>query len=168
MDANYDLLNRNYSEVKLILNKSVSIVTVQITNKLCRKLLQVLKDFAAEFITSDLDTDNPKVIFPVGLADCKTLINGLEMKPSWVKDLLGLDENDTSKLELLNDNKTQNEQVPKKRKFNTQPEGDIIEFKLTRSLWRIPMRGNLVRLHAVSIEGSTDQLAYNKMNIDYL
>jgi len=166
IDANYDILNRNYSEVKLILNKSVSIATVQITNKLCRKLLQVLKDFADEFITSDLDTDNPKVLFPVGLSDCKTLINGLEMKPTWVQDLLGLDEKEYLEIELFN--KRLLEQSPKKRRLNNQLEGDIIEFKLTRSLWRVPMRGNLVRLHAVSIEGSTDQLAYNKMNIDFL
>lgn len=157
LDCNYEKFNHDFSEVKLILNKRLQIATIQITNKLCQKMMQTFKDFSADFLSEASDSRNPSLTFIAGFADCKTIINGMEMKDTWVQDILGVPAHGD---EL--------EHTKKRKIVPSLVVGDIIEFKLTRSLWRMMMRGNKSRLHAVSIEGITDQKTFVRENIDFL
>ncbi|KAG7664433.1 uncharacterized protein J8A68_002036 [[Candida] subhashii] len=136
------------SQVKLILNKSTKLALVKITNKFCNKIKQVFKDFLDGAIIDDTDKDNPSVSFFVGFSESKCTINGMEMKPNWVDTILDIKEpEENPDLEPLS----------KKRKTTVESlTGDMVEILLTRSMWRLMMRGNLCRLHAVTIEGYSD------------
>lgn len=158
-DCNYEKFNHGFSEVKLILNKKLQMSTIQITNKLCQKIMQVFKEFSDDFMTESSDSDNPSITFIAGFSDCKTLVNGMEMKDTWVQDIIG----------VVGEEEEEPSASSKKRRLSSKlVVGDIIEFKLTRSLWRMMMRGGRSRLHAVSIEGITDEKTFVRENIDFL
>ncbi|KAK6454877.1 uncharacterized protein RJT20DRAFT_53083 [Scheffersomyces xylosifermentans] len=162
IEPNGDILNKNYSEVKILLNKSLNMATVQITNKLCSKMLQVFKDFKDDFMIQNLGTDTPSVIFFAGFSDCKAIINGMQMKNGWIYDLMGSKKVDAEQAEDMSP-------TAKKRKLDpSDVQGDVIEIKISKSLWRMVMRGDRSRLHAVSIEGETDHSSFIKKNIDFL
>ncbi|KAK6464163.1 hypothetical protein DFJ63DRAFT_61763 [Scheffersomyces coipomensis] len=158
LDSNGDIFNKNYSEVKLIVNKTLNITTIQISNKLCQKYISVFQDFSEDFLIEDIDTNSPTITCIAGFADCKAIINGMQMKKTWVHDLIG-----------SQDGNDDNENI-KKRKLNdaNTVKGDIIEIKLTKSLWRMLMIGHRSRLHAVSIEGLTDHSSFIQENIEFL
>lgn len=160
LDSNCDILNKNYSEVKLLLNKALKMATVQITNKLGQKMLQVFKDYKDDFMMLN-DKQSPSLTFIAGFSDCKATINGMQMKNGWIFDLMGGNMSNEEIEELS--------PAAKKRKFSTnEVKGDLIEIKLKRSLWRMVMRGDRSRLHAVSIEGESDHSSFIKENIEFL
>ncbi|ODV78967.1 uncharacterized protein CANTADRAFT_6164 [Suhomyces tanzawaensis NRRL Y-17324] len=148
--ANPDILG--YSEVKLVLNKNVHVPIVHITHKLATRMQYAFQEFSGEFTTQEI-SPFPCIIFTLGFAGCKSIINGREMKELWIHDIIGKDE------------KAGSEPPAKKRK---EVEGDLIEFRLTRSLWRMVMRGKMARVHAVSIEGFTDQTEFLRNELDFL
>ncbi|KAK6203456.1 uncharacterized protein RJT21DRAFT_132713 [Scheffersomyces amazonensis] len=156
LDANGDVFSKNCSEVKLIVNKTLNFTTIQINNKLCQKYISVFQDYSEDFLIEDIDTNNPTITCIAGFADCKAVINGMQMKKSWIHDLIGTQESDNEGM--------------KKRKLNDAKavKGDIIEIKLTKSLWRMLMIGTRSRLHAVSIEGLTDHSSFIQENINFL
>lgn len=168
IDSNFDLLNLSSSHVKLVFNKSIQIATVHVTNKHCKKLLAILKDYSPDLLTEDLDTDLPKLIFPVGLSECKAIINGMEMKPTWAYDMLGVEEDEVFKVDPKQDETNNKQPATKKRRRSKKMDGDFMEFMINLSVWRIMMRGDLVRLHGVLIHGFTNQGAYIKDNIELL
>lgn len=151
-----EIFNKDYSEVKLILNKSTKLMILQISNKLCLKYVLLFKTLNEEIVAHTLDCGAPQISVLVGLRDSKAKINGMDMKKDWVNDLLGPPVNDA----------TDDQNNAKRRR--TDIVGDIIEFKLTRSLWRVMMRGKNIRLHAVSFEGLTDQSSFIRQEIDFL
>ncbi|EMG48415.1 hypothetical protein SBY92_003308 [Candida maltosa Xu316] len=141
-----DAKDFDQSELKIVLNKKTKLPTVKITNKACHKLQQVFKDHISEVLI-----DDKSLIFLVGFTNSTTFINGKEMNPNWVNELLGIDNPTTDD--------TSNK---KKRKIDDQSnttddsdKGDIIEINLSRSLWKLVSRGHLARLHAVTLEGFT-------------
>lgn len=157
LDLDSDMFQKDYSEVKLRLNLTLKIAFIQITNRLCTKMMQVFKEFSEDFMLEDLDTDNPSLNFVTGFADAHSIINGREMKETWIRDIISPPEDEDPELET------------KKRKISRKDvKGDLIEFKLTKSLWRMMMRGNLARLHAVSLEGVTDHTTFVKEKVGFL
>ncbi|CCG23617.1 hypothetical protein CORT_0E00260 [Candida orthopsilosis Co 90-125] len=137
-------------QAELFLNKKTKIPTVKFEGKLYTKITQVFKDLSEGLIQEDRS-----ITFLVGLGNSRTTINGKEMMPDWVDDLLQAVGNDA------NTGDTE-ENVQKKRKLNVQ--GEVIKIYLKRSMWRIMMRGTLARLEAVSIEGLTSPV----QRIDYI
>ena len=128
--------------VQLFLNKRTKIPTVKFEGKIYTKITQVFKDLSEGLIHED-----NSITFLVGLGNLRTTINGKEMMPGWVDDLLQAVGEDSVKRE------DEQETVLKKRKLNVQ--GEVIKLYLQRSMWRIMMRGTLARLEAVNLEGLT-------------
>lgn len=132
---------------ELFLNKRTEIPTVKFQGKLYTKITQVFKD-----LFEGLIQENNTVTFLVGLANLRTTINGKEMSPGWVEDLLlTVDKNPAEEESKAEEEVEENAQ--KKRKLNLQ--GYVIKFYLKRSMWKLMMRGTLARLEAVNLEGVT-------------
>lgn len=178
------------SEIKLILNKSTKLPTLKVTNKACHKLHQVFKDYFSQVLK-----DDKGLLFFVGFTNSKTFINGKEMNSNWVNDILGIEEEEEEedkegeeedKQQEAKNKDGSNKEVNKKRKVSKEDKsdktmttnksletndppslspGDIIEICLSRSLWKVMMRGPLARLHAVTLEGFTRS---NDTLIDFL
>lgn len=55
-----------------------------------------------------------------------------------------------------------------KETTKTPEKGDIIEIKLTKALYRVMLRGDHARLHAVSIEGVTDERKFFQDSLEFL
>lgn len=126
------------TEIKLILNKHTNVPLLICTNSLAHTFVQAFKSVAPMF-ADDL-RDNTLGLL-CGLSGSKAVINGKELKENWSNDFFGppLDE-----------------QEAKRRKTGGPPsEGDYVEFRLTRSLWRVLLRADRGRVHAVSLEGLT-------------
>ncbi|CAK9440970.1 uncharacterized protein LODBEIA_P48390 [Lodderomyces beijingensis] len=138
----------------LFLNKRTSLATVVFRDKVFAKLVQVFKGLISGTIV-----DETSMTFFAGFGRSHTLINGREMKSSWVTDLIG--ENPAFPSEEERDEK----RASKKRKMSDKVEGDVIEIFLKRSMWKLLMRGNLGRLEAVSIDGLT---GLGQERIDFL
>lgn len=152
-----DIFNKDYSEVKLIINRTVKVAVLQITNKICLKMVQVFKNICDDFIIKENETGYPQTTILVGLKDSKSIVNGMTMRTNWIGDLLG-------DVEKEKESEEDEEAPSKKRKID----GDIIEFRLTKSLWRMMIRGNRLRLHCISFEGLTDQSSFIKQEIDFI
>lgn len=162
LNSDINVTSKDYSEVRLILNKTLQIVSLQITNRLCRKILQVFRDYTQDFLTEGLNTDRPTVTFVVTSANAHLVINGMEMKESWIRDIMECDvDNDMLSKEI-------HEESERKRRKGHQIKGDVIEFKLLRSLWRMMMRGDKARVHAVGLEGVTNEFSFNKEKLPLL
>lgn len=131
------------SEVRLVLNRTTQITAVVFTDKLAHMFRQVFKKTAKEFLEV---IKNNQLTMICSLESSKAVINGLELKPDWFADFF---------------NKLTEEPEPKKRKTSSK-EGEIVVFRLCRSLWRVMVRGDRAMLHAVSLEGQTDQVFFNK------
>ena len=181
---------QNPSTIKLILNKSTKLPTLKVTNKACHKLHQVFKDYFSQVLK-----DDKGLLFFVGFTNSKTFINGKEMNSNWVNDILGIEEEEEEedkegeeedKQQEAKNKDGSNKEVNKKRKVSKEDKsdkttttnkfletndppslspGDIIEICLSRSLWKVMMRGPLARLHAVTLEGFTRS---NDTLIDFL
>ncbi|EGW35367.1 uncharacterized protein SPAPADRAFT_58590, partial [Spathaspora passalidarum NRRL Y-27907] len=140
------------SQIKLILNKSTGLPTVKITNKLCTKITQTFKDYLESAITTGLNSDTPAITFFAGFKDSKCTVNGQPVKDNWIEELLGVSEDNPTK--------------KRKKSDDGEAKGDIIAFRLKRSMWKLMMRGSFSRLHAVSVEAFTD--VSNSETIDFL
>ncbi|CAK9684413.1 unnamed protein product [Candida parapsilosis] len=132
---------------ELFLNKRTEIPTVKFQGKLYTKITQVFKD-----LFEGLIQENNTVTFLVGLANSRTTINGKEMSPGWVEDLLSTVDKKPAEEESKAEEEVE-ENAQKKRKLNLQ--GYVIKFYLKRSMWKLMMRGTLARLEAVNLEGVT-------------
>ncbi|CAH2352858.1 BTB/POZ domain-containing protein [[Candida] railenensis] len=158
IDSGCDTYIKDYSEVKLIVNKAVGISVVNITNKLSNRMIQLFKGICEPFeVKTNAETGSQEISVLVGLKDCKSTVNGLAMKTNWIYGLL----NESKGAE--ND-----EEVTTKKRKSEQPHGDILEIRLTKSLWKMMFRGKKLRLHCISFEGLTDESAFIKQEIDFL
>ncbi|CAX42120.1 BTB/POZ domain-containing protein, putative [Candida dubliniensis CD36] len=175
-DLIFELNSKDFdcqSEIKLILNKSTKLPTLKVTNKACHKLHQVFKDYFSHVLK-----DDKELLFFVGFNNSKTFINGKEMNSNWVNDILGIKEvekeakedankrGNDKKRKLSENDDNNNESVESSEIDHPSPgSGEIIEICLSRSLWKVMMRGPLARLHAVTLEGFTRS---NDTLIDFL
>lgn len=175
--------------IKLILNKREKIASVQLTGKTRAKFLLTFKSVSADYRNEPAESDKSTLL--IGLRDSKATINGIELQPDWFLKLLGMNEITNSlDFSLVGEPST------KKRKINGSPvdadsdklveadmaaeiaerserpekaeRGDIIEIRITRALFRVIFRGSHSRLHAVSIQGITDERKYYRDNLDFL
>lgn len=100
------------------------------------------------------------------------------MNSNWVNDILGIKEvekeakedankrGNDKKRKLSENDDNNNESVESLEIDHPSPgSGEIIEICLSRSLWKVMMRGPLARLHAVTLEGFTRS---NDTLIDFL
>jgi hypothetical protein len=165
LDSSYsEISNRKYSEVKLILVKKFNIIMVQLTNSMCLKFVLLFRAVADEFLVEDLDSDIPSICIFTDISDCKTVINGLEMKNNWVSEMLQNIASPSESEELTKDSIS-----TKKRKLCNEIKGDKIEFiKLTESLWKVYLMGRKLSLQGVSIEGVTDEKSFRERNFSFL
>ncbi|KAK6896625.1 hypothetical protein K6H09_001226 [Candida tropicalis] len=166
----------DHADIKLILNKKTKLPTVKITNKACHKLHQVFKEHISEVVR-----DDKSLLFFVGFNNSTTFINGKEMNSNWVNEILEISidaENDqdkekpTKKKRKIDDSKEQDKNASAihnnnatTKTIDNKSTGDIIEINLSKSLWKLMMRGPLARLHAVTIEGYT---CSSESTIDFL
>lgn len=133
------------SEVKLVLNRNSRMSFIVCTNKIATQMSHSFKHLSPDF--SEMLKDN-RLHMLVGLRDSKAVINSMELKPGWFLDFW-LDE----------------EPEPKKRKRDHMDE--LVEFQLSKSLWRVMFRMNKPRLHAVALEGLSEQTFFDR-SITYL
>lgn len=129
------------SEVKLVLSRTNRLISVVLTNKLAQSFQLVFKKHLKELADDMADS---RLVLLAGLSNSKTVINNTELKSTWSEDFL----------------QTGEEPLAKRQK--TEQKGDYMEFVLSRSIWRIIMRGTQHRLQAVHLEGSTPHQSYNQ------
>lgn len=129
------------SEIKLILNRHTNVPLLICTNSLAHRFIQVFKKVSPKFM-DDLDENTLGLL--CGLSRSKAVINGKHLKENWFEDFFGtaLGEPDAKR----------------QRTGSSSPEGDFVEFRLTKSLWKILIRGDRGRVHAVALEGLTSQI----------
>lgn len=135
-------------DAKLIIPREGDFSFLVLTNRLAAKMSQVFELIAKEFSSSE---DKRKIIIPCSLADAFVSVNGIELKKNWLRDFFGPAK------ETTND-----EHQSKRKRSDPSIEGDIVDFKLTQSLWRITNRAEKSLLRAVSISAVTDQFNFNK------
>lgn len=177
-------------ELKLVINKTEKIASIQLTGKFRTKFLQLFRDVKEGFVER---SDGDKLIVLVGLKDSKAKLNNIEMRDDWYSIFLGLNtESDIRDAPALVQsykstpasvqsntiNDSDLNVKSKRRKLSTSVNSnesagddnvvDIIEITLVKSLWRIMSRGNHTRLHAVSLEGITDEKSFMKNTIDFI
>ncbi|CUM46137.1 uncharacterized protein AC631_01441 [Debaryomyces fabryi] len=163
LDSDFsELSNRNFSEIKLILVKKFNIVMVQLTNSLCQKFLLLFRH-TESFLIEDLESGTPSICIITEIGNCKTVMNGMEMKKTWVSEILDNISSSSKSQELIEDSLS-----TKKRKLSNEIKGDKIEFKLTKSLWKLILTGTKLRLQGVSIEGVTDSKSFDEHNMEFL
>ncbi|KAI5949252.1 hypothetical protein KGF57_004851 [Candida theae] len=143
-------------QAQLFLNKSTKIPTAKFEGKVFAKIAQVFKD-----LSEGLIQEEQSITFLVGLANSRTSINGKEMMPGWVGDLLSAVGDDRS-VKVEEEKEEDKESVLKRRKLNVQ--GEVVRIYLKRSMWRLMMRGTLARLEAVNLEGLTSPV----QSVDFL
>lgn len=153
--------SKNYSEVKLIIDKSFDLVMVQLTNSLCLKFQQLFGNISKGYLIENFDSETPSFCILAGASNCRTVINGMEMKKDWISGIL---KNSVSPCESENNS---TEQVDKKRKLS-KTVGERLEFILTKSLWKLKLKEKNPRLEAVLIEGVTVERSRTEQNVDFL
>ncbi|CUM63572.1 uncharacterized protein PRCAT00001151001 [Priceomyces carsonii] len=161
-------LSKGFSLMKLILNKKEKMALVKLKGDLCIKFMQVFKAYQEHFRVENRESKNPTITLITGLADCQAIINGLEMKKDWVEDILCgpnlVDVTSDEGFKRLHEE----QHFPKKRKYSEDSPSEIIEFMLTKSLWKLVMRGNMSRLHCISFDAIADQKSFTKKVKDFL
>ncbi|CAI5759472.1 unnamed protein product [Candida verbasci] len=133
------------SSIKLVINSSKKVACIKFTNKLATKIASIFK----EYLENVLQDEN-SLTFLVGFKNSKSIIDGDVMNENWVNEIMGIDEKDKQE-------NNGSEQGSKKRKLSEECKGEIIEINITKSLWKIMMRGKYSRLHAVLINGTTSK-----------
>lgn len=138
------------SEVKLVMNRTTQLTTLIITNKLARQYQTVFKKIIAD-LQDDLSN---RLVLLVGLSHSKVVMNGRELKLDWFVD-------------FYNQSINEEPETKKRKRDLLGKDGDYVEFRLTRSVWRILTRADKSRVHAVQLEGQTDKEFYTN-SIEFL
>ncbi|CCE87170.1 Piso0_005713 [Millerozyma farinosa CBS 7064] len=155
---------KHYSEAKVIINRNLGFVMLQLSNQMCQKFLHVFKSTTEDYLNENVNDKNPYVCIYASIHGCKATINGLEMKKDWVNDIINPESSNA--LTPNTDGYVDDEHQSKKRKENVK--GDLIEIRVTKSLWRLYTRGRKVRMHALLLNGVTDEFSFNKQSLDFL
>lgn len=156
----------------LQLNISLSVITLKLEDKLALKFSQVFKAFVESM---HKDRENMSLRIICNLTNTKMVVNGMEMKSSWIKDAFGEDfsrianlrPNESTLLKHVEELKNSNEPAAKRRKVGSF-NGDLVEFKILKSIWRPYVRGNYMLLDAISIEALSDETGYERNKLDFL
>lgn len=132
----------SHSELRLIMSRKTEVALLVMTHKLANTMATAFPDIAVHY-ADDLKTG--KLTILCGLLKSSVTINGIPLRHDWYLDFL---------------TRTNAEPEPKMQK--THPEGDYVEFKVTKSLWRIIQRQHRIRLHAVSIDAVSDNYYFHQ------
>lgn len=129
------------TEVKLILNRHTDLPLLICTNGMAHTFLHVFKKVIPSLVD---DLENNALSLLCGLANSKAVINGKQLKENWSDGFFG---------PVLNEPAT-------KRQKQDSPSlaGDFVEFHLKKSLWKVYLRNDRGRLHAISLEGVTSPI----------
>jgi hypothetical protein len=140
-------LHAPFAALTLAINTTTRILLLTVYNRLCERMMQLFRKQVDELETKET-LDSLQLQFLVGLRNCKSVVNGKSMKPNWIQDTLyGQGEDDEAS-------------EPSRKRSKPDGLGDIVEIKVTRSLWRVMNRGRRMRLHCVYFEGVTDECAF--------
>lgn len=134
------------SSCKLSINRDTQLTLLVCNGKIANAIYNVFGSLAEELLLShqmDLHgKGNDKFVILCGLSNAKAVLNGRDLKDDWFFDWF---------------------KSPEERRPNKAPgEDELVEFLLSKSLWRVLVRGNRCRFHAVSLEGHTDEAAVNR------
>ncbi|EGV66117.1 hypothetical protein CANTEDRAFT_112525 [Yamadazyma tenuis ATCC 10573] len=149
-----------FHDVKLYLNKTLKLVTTKFSGAIGHKVKKLFQDVAhPESWICDV-TQGPfnfSVSFITTLLDCHSVINGLEMKNTWVYDFLG------GRI-VYADDKSKDESSPasKKRRLTDAIQGDVFEFRLLKSQWSLTFLNEHPKLICSRFEGVSDTFSFNK------
>ncbi|KAF3990622.1 hypothetical protein FT663_03022 [Candidozyma haemuli var. vulneris] len=140
------------STCKLALNRDSHLTSLVCTGKIANAFHNVFgsfaKDLSLEHQQEVHGQGSNKFITLCGLSNAATVLNGKELKDDWFLDWFKQPEEPSNK---------------KRKADNGSPDEDeLVEFPLTKSLWRVLVRGDRCRFHAVSLVGYTGQAAFNK------
>ena len=133
---------------------------LKIYGKLCNKFLLVFKLYDANLTSDERDPNSPAVTVYSVLQLCRATVNGNAMRKCWLEELYEKEEQrgKVDDTEVGDDNPT------KKRKIM----GNVMEIRLTKSLWKPLAYGDKLSLHCLAFEGVTDQGSYNNQEVTYL
>ncbi|CCE86064.1 Piso0_005713 [Millerozyma farinosa CBS 7064] len=165
MDIDNDNMEKKeYSEAKVIINRKLGFVMLQLTNHMCQKFVHVFKSATEDYLNQNMNEKNPFVSIYADINGSKATINGLEMKKDWVNDIINPESSNT--LTPNTDGYADDEHHSKKRKEIIR--GDLIEIRVMKSLWRLYTRGRKVCIHALLLHGVTDEFSFNEQSLDFL
>lgn len=140
------------STCKLSINRDAHLISFICTGKLANQFHSVFGSFAKDLLLAHQmevhGQGTDKFVIFCGLSNATTNLNGQELKNDWFFDWF----------------KHPEEPLLKKRKASEDchSEDELAEVPLTKSLWRVLVRGDRCRLHAVSLVGYSNQAAFNK------
>lgn len=140
------------SGCKLNINRDTHLATMICSGKIANAFYSVFGSFAKELLVAHQmeihDKGKDKFVILCGLSNATTVLNGQELKDDWFFDWFNHPD----------------EPHLKKRRASGESarEDECVELPLSKSLWRILVRGDRCRFHAVSLVGYTNQAAFNK------
>ncbi|OBA19057.1 hypothetical protein METBIDRAFT_13807 [Metschnikowia bicuspidata var. bicuspidata NRRL YB-4993] len=140
-------------DAKLIIPKTGDLSFLVLTNRFATKMSQVFELLAKTFSN---DGGKTKLVLPCNLLDAAVTVNGIELKKSWFREFFG-------PLEEV----PEDEPPHKRKRCDTGMKGEVVDFKLKQSLWRITSRTDKLLLQAVSINAVSDQFNFNK-SVEFL
>lgn len=135
------------SELKLILSRKTEVPLLVMTGKLINTMTGVFPDIIMSY--GD-DAEAGKLTLLCGLLKSNVRINGIQLRHDWYLDFL-----------------TRNGMEPEQKMQKISADGDYVEFKIVKSMWRVIQRQHRIRLHAVAIEALSDNYYFHQ-SLDFL
>lgn len=145
------------SDVLVVLNSEVDVSVAVFTNKIAQKVRNLFEDIYG----FEDDASTGKLKWMCTLEGASVTINGMEMKENWYVDFF---PKKAAGEEPEEDDEAAN---AKKRKLSRSTDGNYVNFKLTKSMWRVLQRGDRAMLQAVSMNGLSSNYFFNK-NLGFL
>lgn len=153
-----EVLKKLSYSAKLVLNRELGLGFVRLSGPHCSKFMQIF-DLHADLAPVENTEDGPAVMVFAGLANAVTTINGKEMLKNWAQELMG---------KPLRTDGEQLQPESKKRKHSEDVKGNVFEFTLINSTWRVFATEEIYRLQGVAIEAVTDEASFNKETSEFL
>lgn len=130
------------SELKLILSRKTEVALLVVTGRTINALTSV---FPAIMMNYADDVEAGKLTLLCGLLKANVTINGIQLRHDWYLDFL-----------------TRSGLEPEHKMQKVSADGDYVEFKIVKSMWRVIQRQHRIRLHAVAIEALSDNYYYHQ------
>lgn len=148
---------RDYSEPLLMYDRNTGILILKVSHTLSDTFRQLFGKHIDAFTTESSNPNEPYVSFLVEKIDCKTTLNGMNMKKGWFRDLYNSFSETSTSSDI------------KKRRVDNSYSGNVIKFVLKRSLWKLLVWcGKYPKLQAIQLEAVTDESSLYDTNIDFL
>lgn len=160
--------------VKLYLNKSTKLISIQFSGPIAMKMRSLFKDVivSEEWVESDTDDPMPAYSFICTLIDTHCVINGLQMQNQWVYDFMGVTAQDLAEkfnYSTVNDGVmvVQDHHTTKKRRIDNDINGEVFEFRVLRSQWKISILNGHIGFFCTKLEAVSDKFSFSK-TVEYL